>query len=85
MKKYQKELQASNFENTEPFDGVFEVTDTDGRTRKVSISPKSTLRDLEKMVAEVERGNDPNVVNDRAQELMELIIRKYPYTIVRMH
>lgn len=79
LRKHQKELQASHFENTEPFDGVFEVTDADGRTRKVSVSPKSTLRDLEKMVAEVERGNDPHVVNDRAQELMELIIQKYPY------
>lgn len=50
LRKHQKELQASHFENTGPFDGVFKVTDANGRTHKVSVSPKSTLRDLEKMV-----------------------------------
>ena len=65
--------------NDKPFDGVFEVTDANGRTRKVYISPKSTLQDLEKMVNEVMKGYDPHVVNDRAHELMELIIQKYPY------
>ena len=79
LKKLQKDLKPSCFENTEPFDGVFEVTDADGRTRKVFISPKSTMGELEKMVDELERGNDPHVINDRAQELMELIIQKYPY------
>lgn len=79
LKKYQEDLLPANFENTEPFDGFFEITDADGRTRKVFISPKSTMLDLEKMIDEVERSNDPHVVNDRAHELMELIIQKYPY------
>ena len=79
LKKFAKDFQHINLKNTKPFDGVFEVTDEDGHTRKISMSPKSTMRDLEKMVDELERGNDPHVINDRAQELMELIIQKYPY------
>ena len=54
LKKSRKDMQPSCFENAEPFDGFFEVTDSDGHTRKVSISPKSTMRDLEKMIEEVE-------------------------------
>ena len=53
LKKHRKDLLSANFENTEPFDGFFEVTDADGRTRKVFISPKSTMGELEKMVDEL--------------------------------
>ena len=79
LRKFAKDFQHINLKNTKPFDGVFEVTDEDGHTRKISMSPKSTIADVEKMVREMEEGEDPRIVNNRAHDLLELILKKYPY------
>ena len=79
LKKFAKDFQYVNLKDTEPFDGVFEVTDADGHTRKIAMLPQSTMADVSKMVNEVKKGEDPRVVNDRAHDLLELILKKYPY------
>ena len=81
LKKFKKGLQHVDLKDIEffDFDGVFEVTDENGHTRKIFMSPKSTLGDVQKMIDEVQKGEDPHVVNDRAQDLLELILKKYPY------
>ena len=79
LNNFIKDLQYADLKDTKPFDGVFEVTDENGHTRKIFMSSKSTLGDIEKMVKEVQKGDDPHVVNDRAQDLLELILKKYPY------
>lgn len=79
LKKIAKEFQYVDLKKTKPFDGVLEVTDENGHVRAISIPTKGTIEEIEKIVDEVQNGDDPRVVNDRAHDLLELILKKYPY------
>ena len=50
LKKFKKELQHVDLKDIElvDFEGVFEVNDENGHTRKIFMSPKSTLGDVQK-------------------------------------
>ena len=79
LRNFLQKMQQVDLKNTEPFDGVFGVTDADGHTRKVYVSPQSTIAELKKIIVEVQKGDEPHVVDKRAHDLLELILKRYPY------
>ena len=64
------------------FPDSIEVTDEDGYTRTIPLSPQTTMEELLSILDEIEEGNDVGTVNKRAEDMLYLMLKKYPYNNV---
>ena len=55
LRNFFKELQCADLKDTKPFDGVFEVTDENGHTRKIFMSPKSNMVDVGNAIGDLQQ------------------------------